>query len=196
MIDWNEWKNWYALSINMNKEKATRGELLARRALFKDTNLLEVEYLQKKEMVVEKSGKRKVKNSLLMSGYLLVQVKQEVVEDELGNTSTRFPGTTFDLILGTPGIKFFVNCNKDVPIPFKPREIKRLFDMCDDAHLEVKQNVLNDYVEGDILDVIEGPFTGYKCEVISIQGTKILGQLDMFGRQVPAEFTNEQVYKK
>jgi len=196
MIDWNEWKNWYALSINMNKEKATRGELLARRALFKDTNLLEVEYLQKKEMVVERSGKRKVKNSLLMSGYLLVKVKQEVLEDELGNVSTRFPGTTFDLILGTPGIKFFVNCNKDNPIPFKPREIKRLFDMCDDAHLEVKQNVLNDYVEGDILDVIEGPFAGYKCEVISIQGTKILGQLDMFGRQVPAEFTNEQVYKK
>ena len=131
-----------------------------------------------------------------MSGYLLVKVKQENVEDELGNVTTRFPGTTFDLILGTPGIKFFVNCNKDNPIPFRPREIKRLFDMCDDAHLEVKQNVLNDYVEGDILDVIEGPFTGYKCEVISIQGTKILGQLDMFGRQVPAEFTNEQVYKK
>ena len=196
MIDWNEWKNWYALSINMNKERATREELLARKAVFSDTNLLEVEYLQKKELIVEKSGKRKVKNTLLMSGYLLVKVKQEVVEDELGNTSTRFPGTTFDLILGTPGIKFFVNCNKDNPIPFRPREIKRLFDMCDDAHLEVKQNVLNDYVEGDILDVIEGPFTGYKCEVISIQGTKILGQLDMFGRQVPAEFTNEQVYKK
>lgn len=196
MIDWNEWKNWYALSINMNKERATREELLARKAVFSDTNLLEVEYLQKKELIVEKSGKRKVKNTLLMSGYLLVKVKQENVEDELGNVTTRFPGTTFDLILGTPGIKFFVNCNKDNPIPFRPREIKRLFDMCDDAHLEVKQNVLNDYVEGDILDVIEGPFTGYKCEVISIQGTKILGQLDMFGRQVPAEFTNEQVYKK
>ena len=144
MIDWNEWKNWYALSINMNKERATREELLARKAVFSDTNLLEVEYLQKKELIVEKSGKRKVKNTLLMSGYLLVKVKQEVVEDELGNTSTRFPGTTFDLILGTPGIKFFVNCNKDNPIPFRPREIKRLFDMCDDAHLEVKQNVLND----------------------------------------------------
>jgi transcription antitermination factor NusG len=196
MIDWNDWKDWYALSINMNKEKATRGELLARRAVFNDTNLLEVEYLQKKELVVEKSGKRKVKNSLLMSGYLLVKVKQERVEDELGNITTRFPGGTFDLILGTPGIKFFVNCDKDHPIPFRPREIKRLFDMCDDAHLEVKQNILNEYVEGDILDVIEGPFAGYKCEVISVQGTKILGQLDMFGRQVPAEFTNEQVYKK
>ena len=68
--------------------------------------------------------------------------------------------------------------------------------MCDEAHLEVKQNVGFDYVEGDILDVVSGPFAGQECEVISIQGNKILGQLDMFGRIIPAEFTKEQVYKK
>ena len=99
------------------------------------------------------------------------------------------------MILGTPGIKFFANCRKEKPIAFRPTEIKKLFDMCDEAHLEVKQNILSDFAEGDILDVIDGPFAGYKCEVISIQGNKILGQLDMFGRVVPAEFTKEQVYK-
>ena len=195
-MDWSKWKNWYALSINMNKERVAKSELLARRALFNDKYLEEVEYLQKKELVIEKSGKRKVKNALLMSGYLLVKVKQEEVEDADGNITYQFPGETFDLILGTPGIKFFVNCDKQKPRPFKPKDIKRLFDMCDDAHLEVKQNILNDYVEGDILDVIDGPFAGYKCEVVSLQGNKILGQLDMFGRVVPAEFTKEQVYKK
>ena len=145
--------------------------------------------------MIEKSGKRKVKNKLLMSGYLLVQVKPEIVEDELGNVTKEFPGDTFNLILGTPGIKFFVNCEQKKPIAFRPREIKKLFDLCDDAHLEVKQNVVFDYQEGDILDVVSGPFAGYKCEVVSIQGDKILGQLDMFGRTVPAEFTKEQVYK-
>ena len=190
------YKNWYALSINMNKERSCREQLLARKALFLDTNLLNVEYLQRKEMVIEKSGKRKVKNKLLMSGYLLVQVKPEEVEDELGNITHRFPGDTFNLILGTPGIKFFVNCDKDIPIAFRPREIKKMFDMCDDAHLEVQANMQTDYQEGDILDVISGPFQGSQCEVVSIQGTKILGQLDMFGRIVPAEFTKEQVYKK
>jgi transcription antitermination factor NusG len=191
-----DFKNWYALSINMNKERATKAELLSRRALFNDKYLVDVEYLQKKELVIEKSGKRKVKNKLLMSGYLLVKVKPYREEDELGNITESFPAETFDMILGTPGIKFFVNCNQKKPIAFKPREIKRLFDMCDDAHLEVKQNILNDYEIGDILDVIDGPFAGQTCEVISIQGTKILGQLDMFGRVIPAEFTKEQVYKK
>ena len=191
-----DYKNWFALSINMNKERVTQGELLARKSIYKDTNIEDVQYLKRKEMVVEKSGKRRIKNKLLMSGYLLVKVKMEEVEDELGNITEIFPADTFDLILGTPGIKFFVNCNKDKPIAMRPSEIKKMFDLCDDAHLEVKQNMELQYNIGDILDVIEGPFLGYKCEVISIQGSKILGQLDMFGRIVPAEFTKEQVYKK
>ena len=190
-----DYRNWYALSINMNKERSCKEQLLARKALFNDTHLLDVEYLQRKELVIEKSGKRKVKNKLLMSGYLLVQVKPEVIEDELGNVTKEFPGDTFNLIPGVPRIKFFVNCEQKKPIAFRPREIKKLFDLCDDAHLEVKQNVVFDYQEGDILDVVSGPFAGYKCEVVSIQGDKILGQLDMFGRTVPAEFTKEQVYK-
>ncbi len=78
----------------------------------------------------------------------------------------------------------------------KPHEIKSVFDRVDDTHLEVKQNDRDDYEVGDILDVVSGPFSGYKCEVVNIQGTKILGQIDMFGREVPAEFTKEQVYKK
>jgi len=195
-MDWTKWKNWYGLSILTNKEKATKAELLARRAAFNDKQLLDVEYLQKKEMAVDKGGKRKIKNVLLMAGYLLVQVEPLKVEDEDGNITKVFPPETFDMILGTPGVKHFVNCHKKKPLPFKPPEIKRMFDMCDDAHLEVKQNILNDYEEGDILDVISGPFAGYKCEVVSLQGNKILGQLDMFGRVVPAEFTKEQVYKK
>jgi transcription antitermination factor NusG len=191
-----DYNNWYALSINMNKERATKSELLARKAVFQDTYLEDVEYLQRKEIVIEKSGKRKVKNKLLMSGYLLVKVKSQLVEDEEGNTSKVFPADTFDLILGTPGIKFFVNCEQKHPIPFRPREIKKLFDMCDDAHLEVKQNMENDFQEGDILDVVDGPFTGFKLEVVSVQGKKIKGQLDMFGRIVPAEVNIDQVYKK
>ena len=191
-----DYKNWYALSIQRNKERGCEEELLSRRLVFMDTNLLNVEYLQKKEMVIEKSGKRRIKNKLLLPGYLLVQVKMEQVEDELGNIKKLFPADTFNLILGTPGIKFFVNCNKQNPIAFRPSEIKKMFELCDDAHLEVKQNVLSEYQEGDILDVVSGPFTGYKAEVISLQGNKLKCQLDMFGRTVPAELTTEQVYMK
>jgi len=163
------YSNWYALSINMNKERSCKEQLLARKALFKDTNLLEVEYLQRKEIAFDKGGRKKVKNKLLMSGYLLVQVKPEMDEDENGKVIKKFPGDTFNLILGTPGIKFFVNCEQKKPIAFRPREIKNLFDLCDDAHLENLINNDPDYNEGDVLEVIQGPFKGYDVEVISDQ---------------------------
>ena len=50
------YSNWYALSINMNKERSCKEQLLARKALFQDTHLQDVEYLQRKEIVVDKTG--------------------------------------------------------------------------------------------------------------------------------------------
>ena len=82
--EWGPWDNWYALSINMNKENSAKSQLLARKAVFKDTHLEEVEFLKRKEICIEKSGKRVVKNKLLMSGYLLVKVKPEQILDEDG----------------------------------------------------------------------------------------------------------------
>jgi len=186
---------WYALSINMNKEKGTKAQLMERKSVFKDTHLTDVEYLQRKELVIEKSGKRRVKNKLLMSGYLLVRVEPLVVENEDGTTSKIFPPDTFNLILGTPGIKFFVNCDKDKPIAFRPSEIKKLFDMCDEAHLEVKETITNDYEVDEIVDVIVGPFAGSQARITKIQGNKIMGQIDMFDRLIPAEFNTSQVCK-
>ena len=190
------YNNWYAVSVNINKERSAKEQLLARKAEAKDMNILDVEYLQKKELVFDKGGKKKVVNKLLMAGYMLVQVKPELVEDEFGNQVKRFPGDSFKLITETPGIREFVNCDKDRPLPMRPREVKEMFDLCDDAFVETKLNIAEDYVEGDILEVIQGPFKGYDVEVISISGDKILGQLDMFGRIIPAEFTKTQVYKK
>ena len=83
-----DYNNWYALSINMNKERACKSELLARKAVFQDTHLEDVEYLQRKEIVIEKSGKRKVKNKLLMSGYLLVKVKPQLLQQPATPTVT------------------------------------------------------------------------------------------------------------
>ena len=88
-----------------------------------------------------------------------------------------------------------ITCDRDRPLPMRFSEVKKMFDMCDEAHLDTKTNLQADFYEGDILDVVAGPFSGYKCEVIAIQGDKIKAQLDMFGRCIPAELTKEQVFK-
>ena len=189
------YKNWYAVSVQTNKEKACVAQLLSRRSVLQDTHLQDVTILERKEIKVQKNGKRSVKNTKLMPGYVLVQVNKQIVENEDGTTTKEFPAVTFDLITQTLGVMGFVSLNKKSPVPLKEKQAKKMFDLCDDAHLEVKQNLQSDYQVGDMLDVIAGPFKGYDVEVISIQGDKILGQLTMFGRTIPAEFTKTQVYK-
>jgi transcription antitermination factor NusG len=77
----------------------------------------------------------------------------------------------------------------------RPSEVKALFSRVDDTHLEVKQNVQVDYNVGDVLDVIAGPLSGQQVTVTSVQGSKILGQINLLGRSIPAEFTVNQVYR-
>ena len=190
-----DYTNWYIVQINTNKERATKAQLLARKAKTHNVHLQEVEYLKRKEIAIDKGGKRKVREKLVTPGYLLVKVTPEFVLNEDGTTTKTFPGETFNMILDTPGIKSFANCDKDNPKPVRPREVKRMFEMCDDAHLEVKQNILSDFQEGDQLDVVSGPWIGLEAEVISIKNSKILAQLKIFGRETQVELTKDQVLK-
>ena len=190
------YKDWYCVMVAAGCEKKAQADLLARRAVLKDPFILNVEVPEATEMKVNKAGKRRVIKTKVLPGYILVQVLRERIEDELGNVKQVFPAFTQETIKDTANVLGFAGANKNKPRMMKPAEIELLFNRVDETHLEVKQNVVIDYQEGDILEVVSGPFTGYKCEVVSVQGTKILGQLDMFGRQVPAEFTKEQVYKK
>ncbi len=191
-----DYKNWYCVQVASGCEKKAKADLLARKAILDDRFIQGVEVPESTEMKVDKSGKRRIVKTKVLPGYILVQVLQERFEDELGNIHYEFPAFTQETINKTFNVLGFAGLNKKKPRPMKPHEIKSVFDRVDDTHLEVKQNDRDDYEVGDILDVISGPFSGYKCEVVNIQGTKILGQIDMFGREVPAEFTKEQVYKK
>ena len=191
-----DYKNWYCVQVAAGCENKARADLLARKAVLDDRFIQAVEVPESTEMKVEKSGKRKVTKTKVLPGYILVQVLKEKFEDEEGNVRYEFPAFTQETINKTVNVLGFAGINRKKPRMMKPAEVKLVFDRVDDTHLEVKQNVQVDYEIGDILDVIAGPFSGYKCEVVNIQGSKILGQLDMFGRIIPAEFTKEQVYKK
>ena len=131
----------------------------------------------------------------LLPGYILVQVAKENVEQMDGTFKKVFPPTSQETIRYTANVLGFAGSNKNKPRMMKPHEVENIFNLVDDTHLEVKSNVLTDYQEGDILDVVSGPFTGHKCEVYSLQGDKIKCQLDMFGRIIPVELTKDQVYK-
>ena len=189
------YRDWYCVQVAAGCEKKSRADLLARKEVLGDRNILNVEAPETTELVVDKSGKRKTVKKKLLPGYIIVQVTKELVENPDGSTTKVFPPTSQETIRYTANVIGFAGSNKNKPRMMKPAEVENIFNLVDETHLEVKSNVLTEYQIGDILDVVSGPFAGYKMEVANLQGDKILGQLDMFGRVVPAEFTKDQVYK-
>ena len=189
------YRDWYCVQVAAGCENKSRADLMARKEVLNDRNILNVESPESTELVVDKSGKRKTVKKKLLPGYIIVQVAKEIVEQADGTTKKVFPPTSQETIRYTANVLGFAGANKNKPRMMKPHEVENIFNLVDETHIEVKSNVLTEYQEGDILDVVSGPFVGHKCEVVSMQGDKILGQLDMFGRIVPAQFSKDQVYK-
>jgi transcriptional antiterminator NusG len=191
-----DYRNWYCVQVAANCEKKAKADLLARRTHLEDRFIQNVEVPEATELTFDKAGKRKAVKKVILPGYILVQVLSEVVEDEEGNEVKVFPAFTQKTIRDTFNVIGFAGANKNKPRRMSPKEMRNIFSRVDSTHQEVKQNVQVDYNVGDILDVTAGPFAGNKVEVTSVQGMKILGQLTLFGRIVPAEFTVDQLYKE
>ena len=188
------YRDWYCVQVASGCEQKAKADLLARKAVLADRYILDVAVPETTELTVNKQGKRKAVKSKLLPGYILVQVRKQTVEKEDGQFTKEFPRDTQQTIRSTFNVIGFAGADKNKPQRMRPSEVKNVFDRVDSTHVEVKRNVNIDYNIGDILDVVAGPFVGHKTEVTSIQGTKILGQLDLFGRTIAAEFTPDQLY--
>ena len=167
------YRDWYCVQVASGCENKSRADLMARKEVLQDRHILNVESPEVTELVVDKSGKRKTVKRKILPGYILVQVSKEIIENEDGSTTKVFPAESQETIRYTMNVLGFAGANKNKPRMMKPHEVENIFNIVDNTHLEVKSNVMVDYQEGDILDVVAGPFVGSKAEVISVQGEKI-----------------------
>ena len=190
-----DYRNWYCVQVAALCEKKAKADLLARKAVLEDRFIKAVAVPEVTELVVDKKGNRKAVKRIILPGYILVQVEKETVEDEEGNTEKVFPAFTQETIRATFNVIGFAGADKNKARMMRPSEVKNIFNRVDSTHTEVKQNVQVDYNVGDILDVISGPFIGQTTTVIAVQGTKVIGEMEIFGRKVSAEFTVDQLYK-
>jgi len=191
-----DYRNWYCVQVASGCEKKAKADLLARKAVLEDRFIQNVEVPETTELTFDKAGKRKAVKRLILPGYILVQVLKDIVEDDEGLEKKVFPAFTQETIRATFNVLGFAGANKNRPQQLRVPEVRNIFNRVDSTHDEVKSNVEVDYSVGDILDVTAGPFTGNKMEVVAIKGNKVLGQIDLFGRIVPAEFSPNQLYKE
>ena len=132
-----------------------------------------------------RGNKKVVKEKTRMSGYIFVEaVLTGEIEYELRNT--------------TDIIDFVRNReNPPKPEPVREAEINRMLGAADDVIEGVDEGV-NDYMVGEEVKVISGPFNGFIGEIEDVNREKrtLKVMVKVFGRKTPLELENSQVERE
>jgi len=128
------------------------------------------------EDVIElKKGKKKVSKKKTFPGYILVHMEM--------NT------TNWHVVKSIPKVTGFVGGINPVPIP--EHDVKAMIDLAKSE----SPRIASRYVEGDTVEVIDGPFLGFTGLVddVNPEKEKVRVIVSIFGRQTPVELDYLQV---
>lgn len=178
-------KAWYVLRAISGKEAKVKEVLdAAMRNTDLGKYLFQVLIPTEKVMAV-RNGKKVVKERNLYSGYVFIEADlQGEVVHELRNT--------------TNVIDFLKGRGKDAkPESLRESEVMRMLGMADDLN-EQLDNDPNDYIVGETIKVIDGPFKGFNGEITDVypEKKKLKVMVKIFGRGTPLELDNAQVERE
>ncbi|MDZ7744970.1 MAG: transcription termination/antitermination protein NusG [Candidatus Saccharibacteria bacterium] len=173
---YNSHKNWYAIHTYSGYEEKV-AESIRQRAESLDMKDKIFQVLVPKEKMIEvKNGKRKVVEKRIFQGYVMVQMKMS--ED------------AWYIVRNTPSVTGFVGSGSD-PSPVSDDEMDKIMKRM--GRDEPKHKI--DYKEGEVVNIIDGPFKGFDGTINEIdeQKGKLKVLVNMFGRETPVELDSLQV---
>ena len=121
----------------------------------------------KEKQIEVRNGKRKVVERKILQSYVLVEMK--LTEE------------TWFVVRNTPGVTGFIGSDSPTPVSEKEmRDIRRRMG-AEEPMFEIN------FSEGEIINIIDGPFKGFEGAVSEIDAVKgkIKVMVSMFGRETP-----------
>lgn len=163
---------WYVVhtySGYENKVKVNIEKMVANRGI--EDLILEIK-VPTEEKVEIKNGKKKIKETKLFPGYVLIKM---VMTDE-----------TWYVVRNTRGVTGFVGPSSK-PIPLTDAEIRAMG--VEEIRHEINMKI------GDPVRVVSGPFENFIGTIVSINMEKEIFKvlISMFGRETPVELNFSQV---
>jgi len=127
-------------------------------------------------------NKRVVKEVNMLPGYVLVEAM--------------LIGEIPHMLRNTPGVLGFLG-GTDKPSPLRQSEVNRMLGV-DAAADEVPQVLQTDYLVGESVKVVDGPFSGFNgvVEEVNSDKQKLKVSVKIFGRVTPLELSFGQVEKE
>ena len=127
-------------------------------------------------------NKRVIKELNMLPGYVLVEAA--------------LVGEIPHMLRNTPGVLGFLG-GTDNPSPLRQSEINRMLGVDVDEE-EVPSVLVTDYLEGESVKVVDGPFSGFNgtIEEVNQDKQKLKVSVKIFGRVTPLELSFGQVEKE
>ncbi|MEK7472229.1 MAG: transcription termination/antitermination protein NusG [Patescibacteria group bacterium] len=169
-------KQWYVVHTYSGYEEKV-AEAVRQRADSLDMADKIFQVLVPKEKQIEiKNGKRKVVEKRIFQGYVIVQMK--LSED------------AWYIVRNTPNVTGFVGSGTE-PTPISQDEMDKIMKRM--GREEPKHKF--DYVVGEVVNIVDGPFKGFDGAIneIDAQKGKLKVLVNMFGRETPVELDGLQV---
>lgn len=122
-----------------------------------------------------RNGKKIAKERSFYPGYVLIEAS---LVGEIPHTIKNVPGV----------IGFLGETKGGEPVPMRLSEVNRILGKVDEL-TEAEGTVTNQYVVGEAIKVINGPFNGFNgvIEEINEEKKKIKVTVKIFGRKTPVE---------
>ncbi len=172
----NKTSNWYIVHTMTGCEERVKKSILERARVMGLDHEIEEIVIPEREVVELKKGQKKQVKKKLFPGYILIKMN---LNDK-----------TWHLVRRTPFVTGFVGGSK--PVPMSEEEVNRILERIKEA-----PTTTGDFVKGDYVKIIEGPFEGFNGVVDEVypdkQKLKVL--VSIFGRSTPVELEYYQVEK-
>ena len=184
--------NWFVIHSASGKEKTVRTNLTARiSALNMEDHIFAIE-IPMEEYVEIKAGNRKLKERPKYPGYIMVRM---AMSDDSWAVVRHTPGVTGFAGHGLQPIP--LDMDEVVSLLMPPVEQKAAAAAATSGAGPAVKKIEIDFSVGDSVTIIDGPFASLHATIseINIDGQKVVGLTEIFGRETPVELSFSQIQK-
>jgi len=180
----SEETRWYSLRVISGKEKKIK-EYIELELQRKKWNDFVTQVLVPTEKVYKiRNGKKVILERNILPGYILIEA-----------LPSKFTGEMITTIANVPNVIHFLG--KSNPIPMRQSEANRMLGKVDESQ-EVGESMLEPFIVGETVKIIDGPFNDFVGEIkeVNEEKKKLKVIVKIFGRGTEVELNFIQVEKQ
>lgn len=173
---------WYVLRAISGKEAKVKEVLEAQMRNTDMGNYLFQVVIPTEKVLTVRNGKKVVKERNLYSGYVFIEAQPTgEAQYVLSNTTN-----VIDFLRGRE--------KGSDPLALREVDVKRMLGQVDEMNEDPTEEG-NDFMVGESVKVISGPFSGFigEIEEVNREKKKLKVMVKVFGRKTPLELENSQV---